>query len=216
MPLGVSPRADYVDTTVLLPSGSSLLLFTDGLVEDRRYPIEQGMADLCGLVAAAPSTDPDALADRVLSADVWPHARTDDVALLVITTQPQAVPATTSAVRRFPGDASSAPSARRFAGDLVTAWGLAAVADTARLLLGEVITNAVQHTVGDVRVRLEHDRRRLRVEVTDSSDRLPDKRPVNLEAESGRGLVIVESLADAWGHTFVETGGKTVWFELRT
>lgn len=228
IPLGVDPRATYVDTTVLLPAHASLLLFTDGLVEDRTYPIEQGLADLCRVLAEAPSTDPDALAEWVLSAEVWPHQRTDDVALLALTIDGRAGPAASAparaftssarqaaaASRRFPGDASSAPSARRFAADILTAWGLSSAVDTARLLLGEIITNAVQHTVGDVRVRLDHDGRRLRVEVTDHSDRLPDLRVVTAEAESGRGLFIVESLADRWGHEVVETGGKTVWFEL--
>jgi GAF domain-containing protein/anti-sigma regulatory factor (Ser/Thr protein kinase) len=213
MPLGASPVTTYVDTTVLLPARSSLLLYTDGLVEDRRYPIEVGLVDLCKVVAAAPVTEPDALADRVLSADVWPHPRTDDVALLAITTEGE--PADW-ALRRFPGDASSAPSARRFAADLIVAWGLTALSDTAQLLLGEVITNAVQHTVGDVRVRVSRKPDRLRVEVTDGSDRVPDVRPIDLEAENGRGLFIVQALADEWGHESVETGGKTVWFELRT
>ena len=211
LPLGAYPRATYVDTTVLLPASSSLLLYTDGLVEDRRYPIEVGLVDLCRVVASAPDSDPDRLADRVLSADVWPHPRTDDVALLALTTE--GAP-TGSALRRFPGDASSAPSARRFAADVITAWGLARLSDTAQLLLGEVITNAVQHTVGDVRVRVQRTADRLRIEVTDGSDRVPDVRPIDLEAENGRGLFIVQALADAWGHESVETGGKTVWFEL--
>jgi GAF domain-containing protein/anti-sigma regulatory factor (Ser/Thr protein kinase) len=219
VPLGTTPRVEYVDTTVLLPPGSSLLLYTDGLVEDRRYPIEVGMVDLCRVVKSAPDDDPDAIADWVLSADVWPHARTDDVALLALTTHARpGEPGRATAERRFPGDASSAPSARRFAGDLLDAWGLTSVADTARLLLGEVITNAVQHTVGEVRVRLVHatGAGRLRVEVIDGSDRPPDLRVVTPDAESGRGLFIVETLADRWGHEIVETGGKIVWFELRT
>jgi anti-sigma regulatory factor (Ser/Thr protein kinase) len=216
MPLGASPHAVYVDTTVLLPAPATLLLYTDGLVEDRRYPIELGMTDLCRMVATGPVEDPDALAEWVLSADVWPHPRTDDVALLAITTEQLDDPAPRSAQRRFPGDASSAPSARRFAGDVITAWGLSEVADTAQLLLGEVITNAVQHTVGDVRVRVAHEAGRLRVEVIDGSDRVPDVRPIDTDAENGRGLFIVQALADGWGYEPVETGGKTVWFELRT
>ncbi len=215
VPLGASADAAYVDTTVLLPPRSSLLLYTDGLVEDRRYPIDQGTSDLCQVVAEAAGDDPDTLADWVLSADVWPHQRTDDVAMLVMTIdEPAEPPAPPTATRRFPGDASSAPSARRFAADVLTAWELDELVDTARLLLDEVITNAVQHTVGDVRVRLTHGRRRLRVEVTDHSNRLPDMRPMDPDAENGRGLFIVETLADVWGHETMDSGGKTVWFEL--
>lgn len=215
VPLGASAGATYVDTTVLLPPRSSLLLYTDGLVEDRRYPIDQGTSDLCRVIGAAPDDDPDTLADWVLSADVWPHQRTDDVAMLAITIDEQAPAGVApSAERRFPGDASSAPSARRFAADVLNAWDLGALVDTARLLLDEIITNAVQHTVGDVRVRLARDAWRLRVEVTDHSNRLPDMRPMDPDSENGRGLFIVETLADRWGHETMDTGGKIVWFEL--
>jgi len=215
VPLGADANAVYLDTTVLLPSGSCLLLYTDGLVEDRRYPIDQGTSDLCRVISEAPDHDPDTLADWVLSADVWPHQRTDDIAMLAIMIdEPASQPAPPTATRRFPGDASSAPLARRFAADVLTAWKLDFMVDTARLLLDEVITNAVQHTVGDVRVRLVRGERRLRVEVTDHSNRLPDIRPIDPNAENGRGLFIVETLADVWGHDTMDTGGKTVWFEL--
>ena len=77
-----------------------------------------------------------------------------------------------------------------------------------------MITNAVQHTVGDVEVRLALGPRRLRVEVRDRSDRQPDRRSVTDESESGRGLHIVEILARDWGFEPIPTGGKVVWFEL--
>ena len=67
-----------------------------------------------------------------------------------------------------------------------------------------------------MRVRLTHGDGRLRVEVIDGSERPPDLRVATPDAESGRGLFIVQALADRWGHEVVETGGKTVWFELRT
>jgi anti-sigma regulatory factor (Ser/Thr protein kinase) len=63
-------------------------------------------------------------------------------------------------------------------------------------------------------VLLTRGARRLRVEVTDHSNRLPDIRPIDPDSENGRGLFIVETLADRWGHETMDTGGKTVWFEL--
>jgi hypothetical protein len=119
-----------------------------------------------------------------------------------------------NARRRFGGDAASAPAARRFAADILSAWGESALVDNARLLLGEVITNAVQHTVGDVEVRLSLGIRRLRVEVRDRSDRRPDRRVVLDDSESGRGLHIIEVVAQDWGFEPIPTGGKVVWFEL--
>jgi serine phosphatase RsbU (regulator of sigma subunit)/anti-sigma regulatory factor (Ser/Thr protein kinase) len=214
-PLGVVANATYTDTTVLLPAGASLLLYTDGLVEDRRYDIERGLRDLCKAIAQTVGDDPRALVDRVLAAEVGPHPRSDDAALLALTVD--AVPvdgAPPTATRRFTSDARSVSSARRFAADVLTAWGLGRMVDVTRLLLGEVATNAVQHTVGDVRVRLTRLPAALRVQVYDSSDRRPDVRTADADSESGRGLVIVESLADAWGFESVDATSKVVWFEL--
>lgn len=214
-PLGVETEAGYVDTSFLLPGSSALVLYTDGLVEDKRYDIDRGVADLCAAVGAAPALDPEVLLDHILAADVGPIPRSDDVAILALTLDHD-IPAGGSqhAQRRFGGDAASAPAARRFAADILTAWNEAALIDNARLLLGEVITNAVQHTVGDVEVRLALGPRRLRVEVRDRSDRQPDRRSVTDESESGRGLHIVEVLARDWGYEPIPAGGKVVWFEL--
>jgi serine phosphatase RsbU (regulator of sigma subunit)/PAS domain-containing protein/anti-sigma regulatory factor (Ser/Thr protein kinase) len=213
-PLGVEVDAAYVDTTFLLPTGSTLVLYTDGLVEDRRYDIDRGLADLSAAVASAPSSDPQEVVDHILGADVGPYPRSDDVAILALTVDAVAPAGPVTAERRFGGDAASAPAARRFAADILSAWGEHALVDNARLLLGEVITNAVQHTVGDVEVRLTLGERRLRAEVRDRSDRQPDPRLVGAESESGRGLHIVAVLARAWGYEPMTSGGKVVWFEL--
>jgi len=213
-PLGVRRDATYLDTSFLLPPGCNLLLYTDGLVEDRRYDIDQGLADLCDAVAAAPPSDPDALLDHVLAADVGPYPRSDDVAILSLSVEAGPEQQIRSAQRRFGGDAASAPAARRFAADILNAWSEGALIDNACLLLGEVITNAVQHTVGDVGVRLVLGPRQLRVEVRDRSDRQPDKRAVGAESETGRGLHIVEVLASDWGFEPRTGGGKVVWFAL--
>jgi serine phosphatase RsbU (regulator of sigma subunit)/PAS domain-containing protein len=223
-PLGVEAGSGYLDTSFLLPGGSALVLYTDGLVEDKRYDIDRGVADLCAAVTAAvtasPSLDPEAVVEQILAADVGPYPRSDDVAILALTvdgvieSDPGLAGGLANARRRFGGDAASAPAARRFAADILSAWGEFALVDNARLLLGEVITNAVQHTVGDVDVRLSLGLRRLRVEVRDRSDRNPDRREVVVDSESGRGLHIVEVLARDWGFEPLPTGGKVVWFEL--
>jgi serine phosphatase RsbU (regulator of sigma subunit)/PAS domain-containing protein/anti-sigma regulatory factor (Ser/Thr protein kinase) len=213
VPLGVTPNPRYVDTTLLLPPSSALLLYTDGLVEDRRHRIDDGLAQLTAALTGEFCDDPAAVVERVLAAGIGPHPRSDDVALLAIT-----VDADTGgpqiAARQFRGDASNAAAARRFAADVLVAWGLGHLVDTARLLLGEIITNAVQHTVGDVAVRLSLSGPRLRVEVRDNSDRVPDLQVAEPDAESGRGLQIVATLADDWGHEQAGPGGKVVWFEL--
>ncbi|MEV6932622.1 SpoIIE family protein phosphatase [Dactylosporangium sp. NPDC051485] len=215
-PLGVSPDVGFPETTFLVPGGANLLLYTDGLVEDRRYHLDDGLAELRAAVRAAPTTDPRAMLDHVLAAGVGPRPRTDDVALVCLSVDDRPAPAGTrrSAQRRFRGDAVSASAARRFTADLLAAWGEDTLADDALLLLDEVITNAIQHTVGAVLVRLELLADALRVSVADRSERLPSPRPADAEAENGRGLLIVASVASAWGVDPDPAGGKAVWFEV--
>ncbi len=211
-PLGVR-RAHYPDSTFLLPTGCNLLLYTDGLVEDRRYTIEQGLAELCAAVRSAATDDPHELIEHILRAGVGPTPRRDDVAILALTVDAAPSPGTRTARRRFRGDAASAPAARRFAADLLAAWGQHQLRADACLLLDEIVANAVQHTVGDVEVRLALGQR-LRVDVHDCSNRLPAKRPTDGHSDIGRGLHIVEHLSHAWGSTPLPGSGKTVWFEL--
>ncbi|WP_165449673.1 SpoIIE family protein phosphatase [Krasilnikovia cinnamomea] len=86
-PLGIR-HAEYVDVTVPLPAGCSLVLYTDGLIEDRRFTVDQGLAELCDAVSSAPTQEPGGLLDHIVRANVGPHPRTDDVAILVLTIDP--------------------------------------------------------------------------------------------------------------------------------
>ncbi|MGK5440543.1 SpoIIE family protein phosphatase [Micromonospora sp. URMC 105] len=211
-PLGVR-GAHYPDTTFLLPTGCNLVLYTDGLVEDRRYPLDQGLTDLCSALDSAPTDDPEDLVDHLLSASVGPRPRRDDVAILALTVDAEPAPGPRTARRRFRGDAATVSAARHFAADILAAWDQHPLREDASLLLGEVITNAVQHTAGDVEVRMTLGRR-LRIDVHDSSNRRPVKRPVDGYSDTGRGLHIIERLAHAWGSAPLPGTGKTVWFEL--
>jgi serine phosphatase RsbU (regulator of sigma subunit)/PAS domain-containing protein len=211
-PLGVRDTY-YVDTTFLLPAGCNLVLYTDGLVEDRRHALDRGLADLCAAIRATPTDDPQTLVEHILRAGVGPNPRSDDVAILALTVDTVLDQGARTARRRFRCDAASVPAARRFASDILAAWGLNVLRDDASLLLDEVITNAVQNTVGDVMVRLILGQR-LRIEVHDSSHRHPDKRPVDGDSEMGRGLHIVEELSHSWGSQTLPGTGKSVWFEL--
>ncbi|BAL91021.1 hypothetical protein AMIS_58010 [Actinoplanes missouriensis 431] len=112
-----------------------------------------------------------------------------------------------------PREALSASTARRFTSDMLAAWDLTALLEDALLMLGELITNAIQHTVGDVVVELRTDGA-LRIAVSDPSNRLPVPRTPGPESENGRGLLIVERLAAGWGTAMLPAGGKQVWFEL--
>ncbi|MFE9468450.1 ATP-binding protein [Streptomyces virginiae] len=85
--------------------------------------------------------------------------------------------------------------------------------DTACLLTSELLSNAVSHSRGPVRLRLRQAGRELSVEVCDGSPVLPQARFAEPDAESGRGLPLVDSLAASWG-TLPTAEGKAVWFSL--
>jgi serine phosphatase RsbU (regulator of sigma subunit) len=211
-PLGVR-GARYPDSSFLLPTGSDLILYTDGLIEDRRYRLDRGLADLCAAVRSGPTDDPQLLLEHILQADVGSNPRRDDVAILALTVDAELPPGPLTARRRFRGEAASVPAARRFADDILAAWGQEPLRADACLLLDEVIANAVQHTVGEVAVRMVLGQR-LRIEVRDSSNRHPQQRTVDGDSEAGRGLRILEQLSAAWGSEPLPGTGKAVWFEL--
>ncbi|MFI5800855.1 ATP-binding protein [Streptomyces sp. NPDC051677] len=85
--------------------------------------------------------------------------------------------------------------------------------ESVELLASEVIANAVLHTDAPCDVAVTRTEDRLRVEVTDIDPSLPSPVEAGSDDESGRGLLLVNALADAWG-TRPEPMGKTTWFEI--
>ncbi|MEV7616950.1 ATP-binding protein [Streptomyces sp. NPDC089799] len=87
-------------------------------------------------------------------------------------------------------------------------------ADVAELLATELVTNALVHTDHGAEVSLRLAATRIRVEVRDGTARKPRPYvPIADDGTHGRGLMLVQALADAWGVDPVH-GGKVVWFEL--
>jgi anti-sigma regulatory factor (Ser/Thr protein kinase) len=111
-------------------------------------------------------------------------------------------------------DLRAVPEARRALRELLRQWGRTARADVAELLTSELVTNAIVHTDHDAVLTATVGPRGLRVEVRDFVARRPRLRvPVADEGTNGRGLFLVQSLADAWG-VRAHGVGKAVWFEL--
>lgn len=125
----------------------------------------------------------------------------------------------------LPSAPASVPEARAYVTDVLAEWGLgqgAEAADTVRLIVSELATNAVEHTVGQsptftVDLRLDREQR-LEIGVTDSHPKWPRWLPLATQQDSGRGMVIVRCLAaESGGEVFVTPtadGGKTVWIAL--
>ena len=110
----------------------------------------------------------------------------------------------------------SSRAARHAVADWCIAEGVIGdVVDTLLLLTAEVVTNAVLHGRSDVVLRVGRVGSRVRVAVGDENTRLPMRRESDPEALDGRGIALVEALADAHG---VDVGslGKTVWFDVTT
>lgn len=111
-------------------------------------------------------------------------------------------------------EGSAAPGlARRFIDDTLNRWDCEPVLDTVRLLVSELVANAVVHARTDAGVAVVLLRDALRVEVADGSATRPRPRSPQPHEPTGRGLQLVDRLATAWGVT--EGGeGKVVWFEI--
>jgi anti-sigma regulatory factor (Ser/Thr protein kinase) len=113
----------------------------------------------------------------------------------------------------FPADGSSAGGARRFVRATLEAWDLAELDEVASLLVSELVSNVVLHAETDLDLLLRRSEGRVRVEVHDRNPRLPERKFYSPTAATGRGLVFIAELAQAWGAE-PTPGGKSVWFEL--
>ena len=113
----------------------------------------------------------------------------------------------------LPGAPSSVGQARRFLAEQLNGRVDADVADVATLLLSELVTNAVLHTSSSARVRLLIEDSGLLVAVEDAGETGPSRRPHDVDALCGRGLELVEGLADGYG-VLRRPAGKSVWFIL--
>lgn len=82
------------------------------------------------------------------------------------------------------------------------------------VLTSELVTNAILHGAGPLGLSVAWDDRGVRIDVHDESPERPVVRAVDHEAAHGRGLLLVDALADEWGVDGTDTG-KSVWFTLR-
>ncbi|MEV5785310.1 ATP-binding protein [Streptomyces sp. NPDC048448] len=115
----------------------------------------------------------------------------------------------------LPRELTSVRRARRLATAQLSEWNLEDLADTAELLVSELVTNALRHTRGPLRLNLYARGSDLRCEVEDTDSTGPVRRVVDADAEGGRGTELLDLLTETWGSTRTATG-KTMWFEIST
>ncbi|MBX7548560.1 SpoIIE family protein phosphatase [Streptomyces sp. tea 10] len=209
-PLGVTAQADFPMTPLRLAPGTVVALTTDGLVESADTDLDTGMQRLAHALSAADPAHLGLVADALLT----DAHRADDVALLLMRYDGMAVrPLRESwTVWRVP---EAVRHARRFTRRTLRTWGVSPdTLDTALLVVSELVTNALVHTDGQVRLDLSLVNHRLRLAVADASPRSPVKpTSIGWEATGGRGILLVEAVSAAWG-TVPVSGGKQVWADL--
>ncbi|MFF3747706.1 SpoIIE family protein phosphatase [Streptomyces kronopolitis] len=192
-----------------LPEGTSLVFYTDGLVEDRSQGIDAGLTTLRTVLSASGRT-PQETCTAVLDV-LPPAAQRDDIALLVARTH--VLPSASIATWELPPDPAVVATARADAARQLSLWDMAdETVFTVELILSELITNAIRYSTGAVGVRLlRHDC--LTCEVSDSSSTSPHMRYAAESDEGGRGLFMIAQLASRWG-TRYNPRGKVIWAEL--
>ncbi|MFD4244569.1 SpoIIE family protein phosphatase [Streptomyces sp. NPDC058525] len=206
-PLGVGGHP-FETAELRLAAGSRLVLFTDGLVEDRTRDLGRGLEDLRSALAEHRPRGPDEICQAVTDALLGPHPA-DDAALLVARTRllrPEQV-----ADWDVPMDPAAVGTVRAACGRRLEEWGLEEIAFATELILSELITNAIRYGSPPVKVRLLYDSS-LICEVSDGSSTAPHLRWAESTDEGGRGIFLVAQLAHRWG-TRYPPGGKVIWAE---
>ncbi|MGW0826194.1 SpoIIE family protein phosphatase [Streptomyces sp. NPDC002845] len=206
-PLGLG-GLPFETAEIHIPDSSQLVLYTDGLIEDRHRDIDVALDRLRGALAAHPDRAPEDTCDAVLDT-VAPAHPCDDIAVLVARTHalaPQRI-----ATWDVPADPAHVSEVRAAATRQLAEWGLDEAAFAAELMLSELVTNAIRHGAGPIKVRLLRDRT-LICEVFDGSNTAPHLRRAATTDEGGRGLFLVAQLAQTWGTRYTPEG-KVIWAE---
>ncbi|AKZ59912.1 putative integral membrane sensor protein [Streptomyces ambofaciens ATCC 23877] len=205
-PLGLG-GLPFETTELRLAEGSRLVLYTDGLVEDREHDIDVGLEHLRQALETA-GESPEETCRTVLDARL-PDRPGDDIALLVARTR--ALGPDRVAEWQVPNDPAAVGEVRAEVTRRLADWGLDELAFTTELILSELVTNAIRYGGETVQVRVLHDRS-LICEVFDSSSTSPHLRYAAMTDEGGRGLFLVAQLAERWGTRYTPAG-KVIWAE---
>ncbi|MGP3918968.1 SpoIIE family protein phosphatase [Nonomuraea sp. 10N515B] len=190
-----------------IPEGSELVLYTDGLIEERSRDIDVGLA-LLRSALSHPSRPPEETCQAVVEA-LLPGRPRDDVALLVA--RMHAVEADRVAAWELSADPENVSKVRGAVTEQLGRWGLEELEFTTELVVSELVTNAIRYAKAPIEVRLLRDST-LICEVSDCSSTSPRMRRAATTDEGGRGLFLVAQLASRWGTRYTASG-KVLWTE---
>jgi serine phosphatase RsbU (regulator of sigma subunit) len=208
-PLGVGEGL-ISSRTFEIEDGSLLVLYTDGLVENRGQDIDDGLKRLQGVFGPGAADRPiDDLCKSTL-AGAFADEHRDDIAVLMA--RLARIDGGQQASWVLAGELTSAHEARMLVAEPLEKWDLAALMPTTQLLACELVTNAIRYAEGPVTLRLIREGATLVCEVADSSPALPRMLHAARDDERGRGLQIVSNFAHRWGARRTPAG-KVVWCE---
>ncbi|MBB6417927.1 SpoIIE family protein phosphatase/ATP-binding protein [Streptomyces sp. AK010] len=206
-PLGLGGMP-FQTAELCLAEGTQLVLYTDGLIEDRTRDLDVGMELLRDALTGHPGRPPEETCQDVLD-NLLPGRPKDDVALLVARTRE--LPPDRVADWDVPPDPAAVSGMREAVSQRLDAWGLSEFGFAMELILSELITNAIRYGAGPIHVRLIRDRT-LICEVADGSSTSPHLRYAATTDEGGRGLFLVSQMAERWGTRYTPQG-KVIWAE---
>ncbi len=194
--------------TVQLQRGSTVAFYTDGLVERRGRDLDVGIEQLAEQLRAHATTAVSELPQLFLDA-LLPEGPDDDVAVLVA--RVNADPFEAAVSQHLGAHGPAVARARSFVAEQLRAWRVPdETVDELVLITSELVTNAFLHGRPPVDLRLRRSGTEVVLEVQDRAALRPRRRLADDDDEHGRGMLIVSTLADAWGTRSIGTG-KSVW-----
>ncbi|MEU4419755.1 SpoIIE family protein phosphatase [Actinoplanes sp. NPDC024001] len=207
-PLGLGGR--WQTGSLVLEPGDTILMFSDGVVERRGRPLNDGLDALVAAAAASPSGDPRNLCSLATAA--VEGTTDDDVAVLAVE---HALAMSRSATIKVPAEPTGPSRVRQWMTTRLREWSVPEpVIGAAILCTSELTTNALLHAGTPAQVHIDLNAERLLVSVADTGTRGSVIRAqTDTLASRGRGLGLIEELSDSWG-TDPTVRGSTVWFEM--
>jgi PAS domain S-box-containing protein len=192
LPLGVLPSAEYPQGDAELEPGSTIVLYTDGLVEERGASIDRGLELLRSTVAGGP-TEPEALCDHIVATLLADRPATDDIAVLTVRTVPMSA-------ERLHLDLPTNPKAlgtlRRTLGRWLEPLGATPVeSNDIQVSCHEACSNAMEHGYrfreAMIDVDAEFDGEYVQLTIADTGGWREQR-----DSDRGRGLELIRALMD--------------------